>query len=54
MDNWITTALTNLWTVVNGVITEITGNTFLAILLVSSLVIVACKVFKKIKKAASK
>lgn len=49
---WFLTAMSNLFDVVDGVISEITGNAFLAILLVASLVIVACKVFKKIKKTA--
>lgn len=50
--SWITTALSSLWEVVESCITHITGNAFLAILLVASLVVVGFKIFKKAKKAA--
>ena len=52
MDEWITGALTNLWEVVTTCITKMTSNTYLAIMLVASLVIVGFKVFKRAKKAA--
>lgn len=52
MPAWITTALNNLWSVVTDCIDKITGNDFLAILLVASLVVVGFKIFKKAKKAA--
>lgn len=48
----ISTALTNLWTVVSGCVTFITGNDILMIMLVSSLVVVGFRIFKKAKKAA--
>lgn len=50
--SWIETGLTNLWTVFNGTLTQLTSNTFFAILLVSALVVVAMKLIKKAKKAA--
>lgn len=49
---WINTGLTNLWTIFNSALTTLTGNTFFAILLVSSLVVVALRLIKKAKKAA--
>lgn len=49
---WITGGLTNLWTVFDGAISHLTNDTFFAILLVSSLVVVAFKLIKKAKKAA--
>ena len=52
MAAWMTTALNNLWSVVETCIEKITGNDFLAIMLVASLVVVGFKIFKRAKKAA--
>lgn len=49
---WVTTGLTNLWTVFDGALQHLTNNTFFAVLLVSSLVVVAFKLIKKAKRAA--
>lgn len=49
---WWETGLENLWSVISTCIDKLTSNTFLAILLVASLVIVGFKVFKRAKKAA--
>ena len=50
--SWITTGLTNLWTVFNSALDTLTGNDFFAILLVSALVVVALRLIKKAKKAS--
>lgn len=50
--SWIQQGLVNLWTVFEDTLSHLTGNTFFAILLVSSLVICALKIIKKAKKAS--
>lgn len=50
--SWMSDALESLWDVVGELTDLLTTNSFLSILLVASLVIVACKVFKRIKKTA--
>ena len=49
---WINSGLTNLWTIFESALSTLTGNDFFAILLVSSLVVVAFKLIKKAKKAS--
>lgn len=44
--------LVNLWTIFENVLTELTSNTFFAILLVSSLVYIAFRLIKKAKRAS--
>lgn len=49
---WITTAITNLTSILTSILTFMTENTYFAILLVIGLVRYASKVIKSFKKAA--
>lgn len=49
---WITTAITNLTSILTSILTFMTENAYFAILLVIGLVRYASKVIKSFKKAA--
>ena len=51
---WITTALEDLWTVVSGCVTFMTGNTLMQVFLVAGLVAIGFRIFRSAKKAARK
>ena len=50
--SWIQQGLVNLWSVFEDTLSHLTTNTFFAILLVSSLVIVAMKLIHDAKNAS--
>lgn len=52
--SWITTALAELWTIVSGCVTFMTGNELLQIFLVAGLVVIGFRIFRSAKKAARK
>lgn len=48
----VTAAVTNVFSVVTTCLTEIMGNPLLAAIFVSSIIVVALRLIKRIKKAA--
>lgn len=51
---WLTAALTQIWTIFESIFTNLTSNAYFAVLMAIGLVIPVFRVIKKAKKAAIK
>lgn len=52
--NWLTTAIESLWTVVTDCISQMTTNSYLALFLAGSVIMLGFKIFRSAKKTAKR